>query len=1063
MEANNTPERFSVGDAVVKSTTRDTVGVVVQPRFRQNAKWWHRVRFGGRVEAVLEDDLEPFMESVDIRTLIARGVYASNAALSRRVTLAKLQSPLRDAIYSMNASRTQFHAYQFKPLLKFLGSDKLRLLIADEVGLGKTIEAGFVLREQKARSDVDRVLVVCPASLRNKWQSELGLRFGEKFEIYTASGFRSWIRQDQRSEGRTRLQGIVSIQTLRTQSLYRMLDDNPLQLDLLIVDEAHHCRNRETHQHRAVRLLTVSSDAALFLTATPLHLQNADLFNLLNLLLPEEFDRLGVFEERLRVNESIVRAETELRGTVADRHLRAATSLRRASEAPDLFGFSQNRLYQETLAGLEAANPSDFKKLVELQDDLSRLNLISHVFTRTKKREAYPDAAIRDPVVLQVDFTEPEQAVYDKVYEFCCEHYAATLGNWAAHFPLITLQRQMASSIPAMLEHYDVLLRDRNRDVTPEMDSEDEDDGDSNGEEAKDEDADENGHEQSQTSSSRLVDIPGFLPLIEECKAIHSKAVDSKFNKLLEVLKSKDKVVLFSYFRGTLRYLERRLGASGIPCVRIDGSVPYNPENPDEDERLKRIGQFRDPDSGIRMLLSSEVGSEGLDFQFCHILVNWDLPWNPMVVEQRIGRLDRLGQKAERIAIINFSVPGTIEDRILTRLYHRVGLFEGAIGPLEPILGQQIQELAAELLRPNLTPAEQERLIEHRAIALERRLLEEQRLEAAAGTLMGQDQIFTERMERVRRLGRYVTPGELQIFVGDFLAAEFPVCQLRTGNDGVRGRDAGEGCYWIRVTPELKTFVRNHAARLDDPSLLRFIERADGGDGTVTFDPDVAFERPTVEHLHNQHPLVKAIAVFYQQHTDRIPPVSRVELETDTVPAGVYAFTVAEVKEEGLQAGRSIWVEGQEVSGDLPLDPDVAEQLLHEMVTRGVHWTDFVPPPGDLALTVLNGLEEKISERVIGRRAQANRQNEARVAARLASLRASYEAKRRIREQQLQTQKDRDNQRAIPLFEAQLRRLEAEFEERSRRLEQDRSVTVSYEVSGFGLVHISAPQIRENA
>src|SRR4051794_22620302 len=91
-------------------------------------------------------------------------------------------------------------------------------------------------------------------------QSEMGLRFGERLDLHTANSFRSWIRQDQRSDGRTRLQGIIPLQSLRTENLYQMLDDNPLQLDLLIVDEAHHCHNRETHHHRSARMLAMSSD-----------------------------------------------------------------------------------------------------------------------------------------------------------------------------------------------------------------------------------------------------------------------------------------------------------------------------------------------------------------------------------------------------------------------------------------------------------------------------------------------------------------------------------------------------------------------------------------------------------------------------------------------------------------------------------------------------------------------------------------------------------------------------------------------------------------------------------
>ena len=644
------PAKFKVTDRVLRTTSRDTPGVVVQDRFMQNGEWWYRVVFGAAVQAVLEEDLEPFIEAEGIVASIEKAVYASHDSLSRRVTLAKLASPLRDAVYSLDSARTDFHAYQFKPLFKFLASEKNRILIADEVGLGKTIEAGYILREQRARHDIDRVLIVCPAPLRTKWQTELARRFGEHFEIFDAPRLREWIRSD---DGNRRLAGIVSLPTLRGESVTDLLESRGLPLDLLIVDEAHHCRNRETAQHKAVRQLTENSDAVVFLTATPLHLGNDDLFNLLNLLLPEDFDRPDVFGQRLAVNEHVVRAQTALRSTVAGRVTAAVDRLRKAAAPPDPFGFSKNRLFARVVDRLVSATDDDRGTIVDCQEDLSQLNLISHVVTRSKKRDVYVNAAVRHPVVYPVKFTQAERIAYHTVTEFCADHYARTVGNWAAQFPLITLQRRMASSLTAMLEHYRAVIAGR-----AAQPGEDEDDDD------------------APDRITPLADVPGFGALIDELVDLDLAACDTKLAKLIEVLRTKEKVVVFSYFPGSLRYLERRLAAAGLTNTRIDGSVPSNPNGPEADERQRRIAAFKDS-SGPQVLLSSEVGSEGLDFQFCHTLVNWDLPWNPMVVEQRIGRLDRLGQTAERITVINFSTPGTIEDRILERLYKRVGLFEG--------------------------------------------------------------------------------------------------------------------------------------------------------------------------------------------------------------------------------------------------------------------------------------------------------------------------------------------------------------------------------------------------
>lgn len=1020
---------FEAGDAVVRITTRDVVGTVISSRFRQNGDDWYRVRFGATVQVILADDLERFVEASSIESLIAAGVYSSHESLARRLTLAKLQTPLRDAIYSLDSSRTEFHAYQFKPLFKFLSSDRNRILIADEVGLGKTIEAGYILREQRARFEIDRVLIVCPASLRQKWQMELSTRFGEQFEIFTAPTLRAWLARD---DGRKRLQGIVSMQTLRTESLMDQMEQKTPALDLLIVDEAHHHRNRETAQHQAVRQLTVSSDAIVFLTATPLHLGNQDLFNLLNLLLPEDFDRIDVFEQRLRVNEHIVRAETALRATFPGKVKAAAESLRRASSRPDPFGFASNKTYARVLSQLDTIADGDVEGIVDVQEDLASLNLISHVVTRTKKRDAYPDAPKRDPVIYPVTFTEAERIAYDTVYAFCAEHYTRTVGNWAAQFPLIMLQRQMASSIPAMLEHYREVIRIR----AEEPDDEDQ------GDDAPD-------------SMTKLVDIPGFGTLIDELLDLPLAREDTKLAALIRVLRDAgdDKVVVFSYFRGSLRYLERRLGEAGVECTRIDGSVPYNINNPEEDERQNRINRFRDPE-GPRVLLSSEVGSEGLDFQFCHTLVNWDLPWNPMVVEQRIGRLDRLGQKAQRISIFNFSTPGTIEDRVLRRLYDRVGLFEGAIGPLEPILGEAIKELTADLLRPHLTDAEIDELVERKAMALQQKLRLERQFESESEALLGQDHIARDRIERVRRLGRYVTPSELQIFVADFLSIEHPDASLRGRYDGTKTRDAGEGCFWMRFTPSIREFVRNRTKRLDDPALLHFLDRPISSDLRVTFDPQAALTSPAIEHIHNQHPLVKAIASFLGETPERIQPVCRVSLHTDLVPENDYAFFWGEVNEEGLQAGRSIWAEMSQHDATERLAPDVAERLLYEMIVGGDAWPEFDAPTGADAEKMTQIFEEWIRERCLLRRNQAQEQNETRVSARLSSLKASTEAKLAIVRGQLEQHRLKGNQRIIPAVEGKLRKIEADFEQRERQLQGGRKVSVTYTAGGFGYVRV---------
>lgn len=1044
-ERRDQPHReLKVGASVVKCGDRSACGTVVaEPRKRQG-ELWYPVRFTGKtVENVRADDLEVYEGEQDLRTLLSARSFASHRAFARRMTMSKLRKPLREAIYALGASRTEFLPHQFRPLLKFLSSDRGRLLIADEVGLGKTIEAGFILQEQKARHGIDRVLVVCPASLRTKWQREMWGRFREEFDVLSSDTLRSKVLDRRDENSRRRVQAIVSLQTLRSESALKRLEEQAPSFDLIIVDEAHHCRNSDTKQHRAIRALNAEAESVVFLTATPLSIRNENLFNLLRLLLPEEFDRLDVFESRLEANRHIVAAESLVRRLDAEGMTLARQSLDRLSTTHEGRRVTESALYREVREHLERIDVGNRRAVIDLQDSLSQLNLLSHVMTRTRKREVYAKGARRQATVLRVKMTPYERDIYERVSAYCFNRYVAAGNDFAARFAVITLQRQLASSVHAALDHYGELIdADSGNDPVDDEIETFEDD------EAVDDLQD---GETFSIARKRLVDDSEFRTIIRECRAARGGQKDSKLRQLVTLLESGEKVVVFSYFKRSLRYLERELTQRGIGCVRIDGDVPTNPQNPEEDERILRIEAFRDRKS-ISVLLSSEVGSEGLDFQFCHRLVNWDLPWNPMVVEQRIGRLDRLGQRAERILIFNFSAPDTIEDRILDRLYDRVGLFEGAIGVLEPILGEQIKRLTERLFNVRLTPEERDRIIEEAAVALERQLKEERKLDEASASLLGQDEIFAEHLEETKRLGRYVTPEEARLFVTDFLATEYPESRLRPPTK------AKPDVWRMPVTSGLRKFVQG-ALTPDDVQMQRFLERCGAAELLVTFRSNVALDSQSLEFLHAQHPLVRAIAKFYEAHADRIHPACAVQVESDAVPEGDYFFLWTRVNETGLQAGTSLWAECVSVNGELHPEPEQTEQLLHHMIVRGEPFDPFEPPSPEEVAALYDACEDAIYERITARKVEAKKVNEGRVEARLASLQASYEVRRAETQRRLETAQLSGNQRAIQLFEAQLRTKESTHRHKREELESKRQVAVSAEnPEGAGFVRVIAPR-----
>ncbi len=275
--------RFKVGDIVVRRNRRDERGTICSPARRIANRYFYRVLFPSSPNPVQvpESDLEKVTLDMSIEDRLLNGEFGNKGTFSRLLTFERLRRPLQDTLYSLRASRTEFQPYQFKPLLKFLRSAKQRLLLADEVGLGKTIEAGFILCEMLARypNTFRRVLIVCKASLCAKWQTEMRKRFDLRFEIYRADQLRGCLSQYREDEN-PELRAICSLESFRNPTLMQEWEAMPPPLDLLIVDEAHHLKNSETKAHKACRTAAESAEAVLALTATPIQIGSRDLFNL---------------------------------------------------------------------------------------------------------------------------------------------------------------------------------------------------------------------------------------------------------------------------------------------------------------------------------------------------------------------------------------------------------------------------------------------------------------------------------------------------------------------------------------------------------------------------------------------------------------------------------------------------------------------------------------------------------------------------------------------------------------------------------------------------------------
>lgn len=1028
---------FPHGTKVRVRTERTLVGITQGEPRNISGEYWYVVFFGpGNESRRPESNLELYEGGTDPDSLLLSGSWGEKETLSKIVSYTKLSTPLRNSIYAFHSSRTRFYPFQFKPLMKFLDSPKQRLLISDEVGLGKTIEAGLIIVEQRARQALQRILIVCPASLCGKWHEEMLRRFDEEFAVLDTRGFRNFLRELERKGESTRLRGICSLQTLRSRGMLEDLRAASPPLDLVIVDEAHHMRNSGTLTHQLGETLTDSADGMLMLTATPVHLGNINLFNLLKILDPEGMDDYAVFEQRIRANEHVISAQRML-GTELPCDLHSIErKLLEVETTPERSRFLANPIYHDVLRRLREYDGSRRDHVVELQRDMASINVLSHILTRTRKSEVHENRAVRTARVISVTPAPEEMDFYHLVTNYVTGkygEYSGTVGVLAA----ITVQRQLASCMPAMAEHYLDSVIPAGLGLDSEMSSEDVEDWL--------EDADENGEEAGKVRRE-------IRDLVSSGRILRLEKVDSKFTELVGKLHSLEKeepgrkVIIFSYFKRTLAYLARRLKAEGFSCLTLSGDVPSRPREPDKDERGRILREFRgNPEA--RILVSSEVGSEGLDFEFCHILFNYDLPWNPMVVEQRIGRLDRITQKSERIIIFNFSMPGTIEDRILHRLYERIRIFQDSIGDLEAILGEQIRNMTADLLRSRLTPAEQEARIDQVAEVIERQRQQIKDLEKQSGRFMGHDDFFSDEISRITRLKRYVTYQELEIFLREFLRVEYPACLLEPIDGG--------GLFRLRVTDALEDFVRRSSEE-GDLLLHQFLQRSTKGRVTVTFQSDLAAENPDVEFFAAHHPLIKAVKHYYDLHLEQLHPVARIRLEGAPVN-GQFLYRIYLVEMKGARRRKTLETAFAEVGTERVLDGDTSEILLSEMVTRGRTLPDFPAIEKEMIRKLCMLAEEEFVSRLSAQEQELTRSNEALINNRLASLEASYRAReaKQLKRHQSAMEKQQSH-RYIRMVEGGLRNMKNEYARKREEIEEGRSVGKSFRLVAAGFLEATA-------
>ncbi len=1030
--------RFEPGDDV-HLVADNEVGVVSSLTEVEGRVFYAVNLPGGRKKTVLEDGVRRALLTDPIE-LMRRGELDSARSVNLRIAATRLLFAHQfDELSSLLNSRVEIKQHQVGVLHRVATSYPHRFLLADEVGLGKTIEAGLILKELKARGMARRTLVLAPSGIVSQWQFELKTKFNETFAQLdkrtvpgleaTHPGENVWTLYDN----------VITSTSYACWTDRRAKEIALADWDMVIVDEAHHARRTlgnlaGTRFYRLVQQLAnpehANSRAMLFLTATPMQLHPFELYSLLELLDPTLFASYEDFDEHRRqlagLNQTVeaigrwsslappaqVHVADEVAQWLSDDRQSCATRLR---------------------------DPDDRAVLTE---ELLSRHRLSEALVRNRKA-VVGGFMPRVAAVWEVDLTEPEWEAYHAVTQYAREGFerARVEKNNALGFLMVSFQKLVCSSSAALSKSLlsRIAKLEKKLDASSRPPPEEEELEELPVADALDQVLATRFRESTETEIAELHAIVALLDSI---------SLDSKtlvlVRRLNELLESEPnaKVIIFTQYLETQAYVAEHVPALWTTHIFNGGLKPADKD--------RAVARFRDGD-GPQLLISSEAGGEGRNLQFSHMIVNYDLPWNPMKVEQRIGRIDRIGQK-KPVSIFNLSTTGTVEERVLHVLNERIGLFEETVGGLDPILGdvegdlRKILALADEKADKALVDYEQRlasRVSEARAA--ERRL---------ADLIMDTRSFRQDEVQRLLDQRSLLSSDELKSFV---------LGSLNELGVGIEAHPAIEQVFELRLR-----------GRFGDefPGIVR-----DGDRRIATLDPATALDHEDVEFLAFGHEVVDAL-VEHVRRREYPGRASHRRIRTNDVsPQSGWLFIYA-LEFEGV--ARSKEALPIFVGLDGKPDDDLAAWLLDRtMRMKREEWLDpaSLAPRDDVFESALGFAETAAFQRLLGRQAElaeANRERleherrkldrfytyKARAAAeKLAAVRRVYE--------RLLISDDADDQKILPAWATNLDNAErlvgSLAEERDRRIADlagREQVGVQHELLAVSYVEIT-PDMRD--
>ena len=851
--------RIEVGGEVVQRRSTGEIAAVQGPVDVEPPTWQCVITGSGSpVRAnVPEADLRPIPITDPVDRFEASHIGSLRQYRLQEVTRWYRALHLHNDLVSLGNARVDIKPHQVGVVHRVVTNYPHRFLLCDEVGLGKTIEAGMALKELRTKGGAQRVLVIVPPNLVRQWQFEMKTKFNEIFSVLDTNTVQFLRNQGQVGNPFTYSDSVLCSAAWVAHPKWAKLCAE-VDWDLVIVDEAHHARSRRsgnrvqtTRLYRLVRDLTtpehITRRGMLFLTATPMQLDTHELYSLVELLDPALFPSEKHFEQHLQAVPGLSQLVERL-------HMHGFPF---PEEDPDetveqvseWLGLGVDIARQRLSAGEEAREA--------LANELADHHLLSEVLIRNRKAVVggfMPRVAHR----WEVDLTPEERAALRAVEDYVQYGFQLAEGanNSAVGFVMVIFQKLMASSIAAIRES----LGRRRQKIRTALASPQSSAGATQLEERLDDD----------DNAGDVVEIPGVAAdMVNEELFLLDRAIntldlvnrDSKSCVLVERLAElfdehpDEKVLVFTQFRETQRHLGELLTARGWGVNVFHGQMKPG----DKDDAVEG---FRNG-VGPQVLISTEAGGEGRNFQFCHLLVNYDLPWNPMRVEQRIGRVDRIGQD-HTVSIFNLWVKDTIEERVLDVLENRIRVFEETVGGLDPILGEAENDIR-KIMR--IADEERGKALEEFGKQLEGQVRRARDAEGKLGDFIMDTKSYRRQLaERIAGQPSPINNDDLDRFIRELLASVRTYIK-RNGD-----------FYELTFHGEILDTLRTHFAG--------------GPKRKAVFRPDRRPDSDDVEFTAFGHPIVDAIVTqVLDEGYEGVTGTRRIPAGDDLAPQSGWLFT----------------------------------------------------------------------------------------------------------------------------------------------------------------------------